>query len=202
MPNLPLSDLSLPFGDTITLLMEACGLEEGARAAFDARIRHLQRLGVPDRGGDPQGRLRYGIPELAALATAIRLMDTFMAPALAARYVTERWQSLAPFVLAGAVAALPQSYIARRSISNTTYAVFKANALSMLGKRRQHDERGREPLGEVYICDEALASAVAGAGLVLDSRSYMPIVVHRWVERLFVTEAELVVELDRMRFTT
>lgn len=199
----PLSP-SLSFADAITVLMEACSITPEARSAFDARVRHLQRLGVPERGEDGAGRLRYGIAELAALATAVRLMDAFMAPALAARYVTERWASLAPFVLAGAREALPESYVARRPIPPKTFAVFRANALAMLGKRRQHDERGDEPLGSIRICDEAQATAITdavdGAGLVLDSRTFMPAIVRRWAELLSATEAELSSELDQLRF--
>jgi len=186
------------------VLLEACGIASDARAAFDARVRHLQKLGVPHRGEDGGGRFRYGISELAALATAVRLMDAFMAPALAARYVTERWNELSPFVLAGARGALPESYIARRSIPTETFAVFRANALAMLGKRRQHDERGDEPLGSIRICEKARAAAITdavdGAGLVLDSRTYMPTIVNRWAELLSATETELGSELDRLRF--
>ena len=205
MPKPEPSALSLLFPDAITVLMEACRLAADARTSFDARIRHLQRLGVSDRGGEAVVRMRYGISELAALATAVRLMDAFMAPALAARYVTERWPTLAPFALAGAGEALPQSYVMRRSIPATTFAVFRANGLAMLGKRRQHDERGEEPLGSVRICDEACATAiieaVEGAGLVLDSRTYMPVIVRGWSKTLFATEAEITAELDRLKYS-
>ena len=184
--------------------MEACGIAVDARSAFDARIRHLQKLGVPARGEGGAGRFRYGIPELAAIATTVRLMDAFMTPALAVRYVTERWSDLAPAALAGARDAMPESYVRRRSIPIATFVVFRANALAMLGKRRQHDERGEEPLGSIRICDEARATAIAdavdGAGLVLDSRTYMPVIVRRWAELLSATEAELGGELDQLRF--
>lgn len=201
-PEPPL--LSLRFTDAVTVLMEACGIADGARSPFDARIRHLQRLGVPVRGDESSNRLRYGIPELAALATAVRLMDAFMAPALAARYVTERWNVLAPFALAGAGEALPSGYVARRSVPSATFAAFRASALAMLGKRQLHDERGEEPLGAIRICDEArpaaITDAVEGAGIILDSRVYMPVILRRWAEFLSATEAELGSELDRLKF--
>ncbi|PZO81001.1 MAG: hypothetical protein DI632_00010 [Sphingomonas hengshuiensis] len=196
--------LSLSFTDAITVLMDACGLSSEARSAFDARVRHLQRLGVPYRRDDAAARLHYGISELAAFATAVRLMDAFMAPALAARYVTEGWSALAPFLMAGAADALPQSYTVRRSIPGASIAVFRANALAMLGKRRQHDDRSDEPLGDVLICSEArtarVAEAVDGAALVLDSRTYLPAIVRGWAERLSATENELAHELDRLLF--
>ena len=196
--------LSLSFSDALIVLMDACGLAPGARTAFDARVRQLQRLGVPARGLGEGGRLRYSIPELAALATAMKLMDAFMVPALAARYVTERWATLAPFILAGAEEALPESYLARRTIAPESFAVFGSNALATMGKRHRHDERYVEPLGSVRVVDEKRAAiitaALGGAGLVLDSRSYMPTIVREWVERLSATDAELGMELDRLKF--
>ncbi len=196
--------LSLSFSDAVTVLIDACGLQSDARTAFDARVRQMQRLGVPARDGDTAGRLRYGIPELAALATAMKLMDAFMVPALAARYVAERWKTLAPFILAGAVEAFPESYLMRRAIAPDSFAVFGSNALATMGKRHRHDERYVEPLGTVRIIDgkraAATAAALGGAGLVLDSRSYMPAILRQWTKRLSATDAELGIELDRLRF--
>ena len=197
--------LSLSFADTITVLLAACGLPAAARTAFDARVRQLQRHGVPARDGDPSNRIRYGIAELAALGTATKLMDAFMVPALAARYVVERWTELAPCMLVGAREALPANYLARRSIPTESFAVFGSNALAQMGKRHRHDERYAEPLGTVRVVDEkhaAAAAALGGAGLVLDSRTYMPIIVQQWAERLSATDSELSSELDRLRFVT
>jgi hypothetical protein len=205
MANSTPASLSLSFGDAVTVLINACGLAPTARTAFDARIRQLQRLGVPQRDDSEAGRLRYGIAELAALATAMKLMDAFMVPALAARYVVERWSVLAPCMLAGAIDALPQSYLSRRSISADTFAIFGSNALATMGKRHRHDERYIEPLGIVRVVDEKRAAATVasgGAALVLDSRTYMTLIVREWAERLSVTEAELSLELDRLRFTS
>lgn len=196
--------LSLTFSDTITVLSEACGLPEGARTAFDARLRQLQRHGVPARDGSASNRIHYGIAELAAFATATKLMDAFMVPALAARYVVERWAELAPCMLAGAQEGLPESYLARRSIPTESFAVFGSNALATMGKRHRHDERYIDPLGAVRVVDEkraaATAAALGGAGLMLDSRTYMPVIVREWAERLSATESEVGVEIDRLRF--
>lgn len=196
--------LSLTFTDTLTVLMDACGLPPGARTAFDARVRQLQRHGVPMRDDDTSGRIRYGIPELAALATATKLMDAFMVPALAARYVVERRVELAPCMLAGAREVLTASYLARRSISSDSFAVFGSNALAQMGKRHRHDARYVEPLGTVRVVDEkraaATAAALGGAGLVLDSSTFMPVIARQWVERLSVTEIEFATELDRLFF--
>ncbi|MBN8816534.1 MAG: hypothetical protein J0J06_13930 [Sphingomonas sp.] len=199
----PSSHLSLTFADSVTVLMDACGLPVSARTAFDARLRQLQRHGVPVRD-DATSRIRYGIAELAAFATATKLMDAFMVPALAARYVVERWPELAPCMLAGAKNALPAGYLARRSIPSESFAVFGSNALAQMGKRHRHDERYVEPLGTVRVIDErraaATAAAAGGAGLVLDSAMYMPTIVRQWAERLSATETEVSAELDRLRF--
>lgn len=196
--------LSLSFGDAVTVLMEACGLPPTARTAFDARVRQLQRLGVPARGDGSGRMLPYGIAELTALATAMKLMDAFMVPALAARYVLEYWEELAPAMLAGARTALPANYLARRSIDSDSFVLVAANALAVMGKRHRHDERYVEPLGSVRVADEkraaAATAATGGAAIVLDTRTYMPILVTRWTEILLATETELSVELDRLRF--
>lgn len=198
------SALSLSYGEALTVLMEACGLPKVARTAFDARVRQLQRLGVPRRDDQTAGRLRYGVAELAALATATKLMDAFMVPALAARYVVERWTELAPCMLAGAREALPATYLARRSVSADSFAVFGSHALATMGKRHRHDERYVEPLGTVRIVDErrsaATAAALGGAGIILDSSTYMPVIIREWRDRLSVTDVEMGVELDRLRF--
>ena len=183
--------------------MKACGIASDARGPFEARIRHLQRLGLPHRAGDETTRLYYGIVELAAFATTVRLIDAFMAPTLAVRYVTERWSDLAPLLLAGAAEALPQTYLIRRSIALGCLAVFRASALTALGKRGGN-QGNQEVLGRIRICDgaraEIIIEALAGAGLVLDSRTYMPVIVREWAERLSATATELGSELDRLRF--
>lgn len=202
--NPPPSSLSLSFGDSIVVLMMACGIAPDARGPFEARIRHLQRLGIPDRAGDAMYRLHYGIAELAAFATTVRLIDAFMAPALAVRYVTERWSDLAPLVLAGASEVLPPAYLIRRSVGLDSFAVFRASALASLGKRGEDGEHHDEMLGRIRICDgaraETIVEALGGAGLVLDSRTYMAVIVEEWAGRLSATDAELGIELDRMRF--
>lgn len=187
--------------------MSACGIDPSARTAFDARIRQLQRIGVPRHDDKrPAGRLDYGIVELAALATATRLMAAFMVPSLAARYVTERWKTLAPALLAGARAALPATYLARRPLSDETIIVMEATALADLGRQGQHDERYTGALGDLIAVDlAALQNAVrkiGGAGLVLDAAGYMPGIVEGFSQETMATEQELFHELDRLRFST
>lgn len=146
-------------------------------------------------------RIDYGIAELAALATAFKLMAAFMTPALAARYVTERWPALAPFVLAGAAGVFPPGYLARRPIAVGSIAVFEGNALADLGQRDRHDPRYLGPLGSITITDApGLAPLLKDAGLFIDSSIFMPAIVIHAVKLTMATEAELSNELDRLRF--
>ncbi len=201
----PVSGLALRYAQAIPVLMKACGIAPSARTAFDARIRQLQRLGLPQR--DPSrtaGPFGYGIVELAALATAVRLMAAFMVPSLAARYVTEQWTILAPALLAGARAALPKEYTARRLLDGRTFIVFEASALAELGLQGRHDERYVGTLGAMVVLEEATLPAsikeLGGAGLVLDTTMFMPLIVNEFAIASIATEQELAHELDRLRY--
>lgn len=194
--------LSLTFSQAVTLLIEACDLQTARRSAVEARIKQLQRAGVPGRfPGTSADRPHYGIPELSAFVTAFQLMNAFMVPTLAARYVTEKWSELASFALAGAKPALPSAYLERRPITSATIALFQANALAELGHKGAHGERYAGPLGDIKIVqiDHILPDAFRN-GLHLDSRDYMPVVITRFAEMTMATDAELCVALDRLRF--
>ena len=184
--------------------MAACGIAPSARTAFDARIRQLQRLGVPQRDDANTGRIDYGVAELAGLATAVRLMAAFMVPSLAARYVTERWAVLVPALMAGAGSALPADYVARRSIGETTIFAIAAGALSDLGRQKRHDERYTGALGELVLVDRAALpetiDGFGGAGLVIDTATYMPVIVDGFAAAAMATNSELAHQLDRLRF--
>ena len=196
--------INLSFSDAVTVLMEACCVPPPVRKAFEARIRHLQRLGIPARPADERNsRITYGIVELAMLATTFRLMAAFMIPVLAVRYVNERWAELAPFTLAGARDVLPEAYLARRPMTGGTVAVIEGNALADLGQKGRLDERYAGALGEVLVVDadtRDIVLRVRGAGTVIDSRTYMPVIVTRTVELAMATDADLAMELDRLRF--
>lgn len=185
--------------------MRACGIDPPARTAFEARIRQLQRLGVPKRADDRTlGRLEYGVVELAALATAVQFMAAFMVPSLAARYVNERWTTLAPAVLAGARASLPPDYVARRPLGDETIILIEASALSELGRQGRHDERYGGRLGEMVVVGAAaLADALqnaGAAGLILDTTGYMPRIVEGFAQEAMASEQELAHELNGLRF--
>lgn len=183
--------------------MSACRLAPIARTAYDARLRQLQRHGLAARDDSATGRLCYGIAELAAFATATRLMDAFMVPALAARYVTEKWAEVGAAALAGARDALPIDYALRRTIVPNHFLVLGSNALAKMGERHRHDERYTAALGPVTCISEKDVvqelGAVGGGGIVIDTRTYMAVVVREWRERLNATDTEVTAELDRLR---
>lgn len=197
---------TLGYSEALAVLMEACKVAEPGHAAFEARIRHLQRLGVPaGSAGTRPGRGGYDLKELAALASAVRLMDAFMVPTRAARYVTERWSILAPWLWEGARAAMPSDYLRRRPPRSGSFAVFSGNGLADLGQKRPHEDLYAGPLGDVTIVGEGAAlievlTASGGAAIVLDSAAYMAIIVARLQERTLATPQELATQLDLLRF--
>lgn len=197
--------MALRHAHAIQILMTACGIDSFARTAFDARIRQLQRLGVPRRDDAiPTARIEYGIVELASLATAVRLTAAFMVPSLAARFVLERWTVLVPALIAGARPSLPTDYVARRSIGGATMIAIAAGALSDLGRQKRFDERYNGALGELVLIDRVgLADTIdklGGAGLVIDTATYMPAIVTGFAAAAMPTSHELAYELDRLRF--
>lgn len=147
----------------------------------------------------------YGIVELAALATAVRLMAAFMVPSLAARYVAERWTTLAPILLAGARTSMPSDYLSRRPVGDAAILLIKASALTDLGRQGRHDERYAGALGEIIgISSETLAGSVGafgGAGIVLDTASFMPGIIEGYSRATMATKDDLEHELDTVRFT-
>lgn len=199
----PARAINLSFSNAVTVLMIACEVPPSGRSAFEARIRLLQRSGVPVRTPDQRmSRIDYGIAELAALATAFKLMAAFMTPALAARYVTERWQQLAPFALAGARDAFPPDYLFRRPISTGSIAVFEGNALADMGQKERHDPRYAGELGNVTVTNAACLAPLANkVGVFIDSSTFMPAIVTHAVEVAMATDAELATELDMLRFS-
>lgn len=185
------------------MLIAACGIDNDAQTAFEARIRQLQRLGVPAGMNTPAGRPEYGLAELAAFATAIRLMAAFMVPSLAARYAMEYWPMLAPALLAGAREALPASYLARRPLGDETLIVIAPSALDELGRQGRHDERYGGALGAVMVLpppESIDAIRETGGAIVLDTTHFMPTLVAGYADAAVATGQDLAHELDLLRF--
>jgi hypothetical protein len=205
MHVVPASRLTLRYAQAVTVLMAACGIDPAARSAFAARVRQLQRLGVPPYREGRTDRPAYGLAELTAFATAVRLMAAFMVPSLAARYVIECWPTLAPALLAGAREALPVSYIARRPLGDETVVVIAPSALHDLGRQGRHDERYAGTLGDIAVLSPASAIDAArhmGGGVVLDTTAFMPKLVAGFVDAAIATEQDTMRELDLLRFAT
>jgi hypothetical protein len=205
MAVVPASRLTLRYAQAVTVLMAACGIDPAARTAFAARVRQLQRLGVPPHREGQGGGPAYGLAELAAFATAVRLMAAFMVPSLAARYVIECWPTFAPALLAGAREALPDSYLARRPLSDETVIVIAPSALGDLGRQGRHDERYAGTLGDMAVLSPASVLDTVrniGGGVVLDTTAFMPKLVAGFVEAAIATEQDAMRELDLLRFAT
>lgn len=206
MPESADRAVEMSFPETTDVLMAACGAEPGARSAFAARVRHLQRLGLPPRGGLPaNARLVYGLAEMAAIATAFRLMDAFLLPTIASRYVLERWTELTPWLVAGAVDELPAGYAVRRPLTGGRHLVLQGSALAELGRKAAHEGRYDGRLGKVSLHGDAVAAVIAaaagGAGTVVDSASFMPALVAAMRRKPDVSAEHLVHELDRLRLS-
>ena len=195
MAVVPASRLTLRYAQAVTVLMAACGIDPAARTAFAARVRQLQRLGVPPHREGQGGGPAYGLAELAA----------FMVPSLAARYVIECWPTFAPALLAGAREALPDSYLARRPLGDETVIVIAPSALGDLGRQGRHDERYAGTLGDMAVLSPASVLDTVrniGGGVVLDTTAFMPKLVAGFVEAAIATEQDAMRELDLLRFAT
>lgn len=199
--------IELGFADAVTILMRACQIDGGRRQAFVARVRHLQRLGLPPRQvtvGQP--RLTFGLAELAAIATAIQLMAAFLPPTVAVRYVLERWTELTPCLLAGAVGELPTAYADRRPIEAGRFLVLAGSALCDLGDSAAHEARYAFTLGPVRsFGDGSLAQAAVaadGSGTLVDTGLYMPLILTCMRDLGNATDEDIAAELDRLRFST
>ena len=185
--------------------MGACGVEVARRASFEARVRHLQRLGLPDRGEvKSHSRYAYGLAELAGIATALRLIDAFMPPTLAVRHVAGCWAALAPCLAAGAGDEAPAGYWGPHRPAGGTLAVIAGAGLADIGTSAAHERRYAGPLGTVRVFGGAdatagLAAATGGAGVLLDAGAYMPVLLASLRAVDLVTEEDLADELDRLR---
>lgn len=198
--------VELPFSKAIDAMMAACQVAPEAKGAFIARVRHLQRLGLPPRGGAPaNARLTYGLAEIAAVATAFRLMAAFLLPTLAARYVLERWTDITPFLLAGSAEAMPEGYARRRPPPASRYLVLAGAALTELGRKAAHEGRYDGALGEVTLLGDvdaaAVAAAAGGAGVVVDAAAFMPAIIAAVRSHPLVEEEDVEHELERLRLS-
>lgn len=197
----------LEFSEAVRILMVALGVEPTARSAFISRVRQLQRMGLLKReGGRTYERFSYGLPELARLAMAFRMMSAFMLPIVAVRYLTERWSDIVP----GLIAALDEDDALDRWGSEPPARVpmlaIEGVALSRLGQKAASDSRYDGPLGKVLAAAEnaELASVLGETmtdGVMIDARSFMPTLIHEVRTLEYVSDEQIADDVDRLRFT-
>jgi hypothetical protein len=196
--------VQLPFGEALWIVSQACELPGSALSALDARIRQLQKNGITARRANEKFvHLKYGLVEIAGLATAIRLMSAFMAPQVAARYVSERWPQIAPALISGIGTAAPVGWHETRPAIGGRYLVFAGAALAEMGRKAASEGRYDWSLGNVQAVENvdaaAVASAAGAAGVILDTGTYMPIIVRQIASLPMITDDDILQEMDLMR---
>ena len=197
------SAASLPdisFADARDLLLEILGLDPDAQPAMRARIRQLQKLGL-DQLEARYARRDYGLTELTKLATAFRLMQAFMLPSIAVRYLTERWSDFVPALLAGIDHDFASELGVRRLIPATPLVLIEGIALNRFGQKGANDARYDGPLGMI-ICLPAenakLEVQKPASGLLLDTRSFMPALLNGLQIKAALSGRQLAHEIDRL----
>ncbi|WP_137786728.1 hypothetical protein [Sphingomonas sp. 3P27F8] len=147
--------------------------------ALIARIRQLGALGVPSKPRPTMNaHLTYGLTEVAEISMAMALMNAHMSPALAARYVKEKWSDLATLALAGMLKAIPGSM--RDSYEMPTggsLALIEGNILRTLGNREARDGVDEVPLAPVELFNDAMRLGIRLAecpsAIVLNAGDFM-----------------------------
>lgn len=163
-------------------------------------------MGLPKReGGRTYERFSYGLPELARLSMAFRMMSAFMLPIVAVRYLTERWPDIVP----GLIAALDEGDARGRWGSGPAarfpIVAIEGVALSRLGQKAASDSRYDGPLGKVLAAFEnaELASILGGTmtdGVMIDARSFMPGLVNEVRALDYVSDEQIADDVDRLGF--
>jgi hypothetical protein len=198
--------IRLTYEEATTLLMEALEQPDGARSAFQARIRQLQRIGLlKDTGGKAYARFTYGLVELAILATAFRLMAAFMLPVVAVRHLDERWAEFVPALLSG-MGDYGRSRWDQDTPCAGPFVAIEGTALSRLGQKGASDTRYDGPLGAIRCIGasdhvETVWKAAAAQGVLIDTRTYIAPLVAKLAELETVSSRQLADEIDRLRFS-
>ena len=193
-----LPDIS--FADARDLLLEILDLDPAAKPAMRARIRQLQKLGL-DQLEARYARRDYGLTELAKLATAFRMMQAFMLPSIAVRYLTERWQDLVPALLAGIGQDFAENLGVAEPIPNTPIVLIEGITLSRFGQKGANDARYDGPLGMILclpVENAMIEVHKPASGLLLDSRSFMPALVSALQVKAALSGRQLAHEIDRL----
>lgn len=199
--------IRLDFSEALRVLMVALGMEGVTRSAFQSRVRQLQRMGLLKRGeGRTYERFSYGLPELARMAIAFRMMSAFMLPSVAVRYATERWADIVPALIGGLDEADARDRWSGARATHTPVLVIEGVALSRLGQKAASDSRYDGPLGRViaHAGETGLIGVLAATmneGVVIDTRSFMSRLVGELRGLDYVSDAQIADEVDRLRFS-
>lgn len=174
-------EIWVPFGAAMEMLQQALDLPPDGGSALEARVRQLAAADVPSlKRSAANARFRYGLTEIAELAIALVLIDGRMAPATAARYVTERWPFFAKAAIAGIGPSLPSGWAAQHPKRGGPFVVIEGNALSTLGKRAMR-EKTPEPLAPIacYATRNETMAALQGFASAswINAACFMPRIV-------------------------
>ena len=198
--------IRLEFSEAVRILMVALEIEPTARSAFISRVRQLLRMGLLKReGGRTYERFSYGLPELARLAMAFRMMSAFMLPIVAVRYLTERWSDIVPSLVSALDGGDADDRWGGEPPARVPMVAIEGVALSRLGQKAASDSRYDGPLGRVLaVAENAEIASVLGEmmtdGMMVDARSFMPGLVHELRALDYVSGEQIADDVDRLRF--
>ena len=192
------SNPCLKYGTAVEVLRVSLGFEAIAESGIRARVRQLQKLGLFHKN-QPYMRFDYGLVELAKLAAAFRLMDAFMPPMFTVRHLSERWTDLAPAMLAGIGDDLITELRAVVPAGDGPLVFVEGIALSQLGQKSKRERPYGAPLGRIETFRANAFEEVEGrAGLVIDTRSFMPALVQILREQANLTDIRIAHEINRL----
>jgi hypothetical protein len=171
--------------------------------ALTARVRLLNDLGIPRTGrAGAHVRLRYGLLEVAEIATALCLMDSHVPPAAAAWKVLEAWGGFVRLAFAAIIDEVPAELRPRyRSMDRGRFGVIRSRVLSTLGGRQGPDAGGELVSGTLHLTSdlhEPVGGGVARSGIVVDAGDYMPSLLKSFGAARMPHE-DLRAMLDRLR---
>lgn len=158
---------------------DAADVGHNGMNALVARVRQLGGLGVPSKPRPAlNAHLTYGLTEVSEVSMALALMNAHMTPALAARYVREKWSDLASLALAGMLRAIPGSMRDAYELPNGgPLGLIEGNILRTLGSRDPRDGVDEVPLAPVELFRDAMRLGIRIAecpsAIVLNAGDFM-----------------------------
>lgn len=198
-------ELTVPREPLLRMLTSAFDVPGNGLDALTARVRLLGRLGVPVRGrAEAHQRLGYGLREVLEVAMALALMNAHMPPALAARYVRERWASFARLAVDGLLqyAGASAELRARYSSSRPHAGLFiQGNVLEFLGLRGSGEGNEQVELSEVVLFHsfgEVAFTSFCPSAVIVGSAAFLPFLGGIWLNKKTSPPASQPAMLDRV----